>query len=346
MRKLATIRVINDIRPIPEADAIECAVVGGWTVVVKKGEYKAGDLAVYCEVDSFIPSTIAPFLTKPEHYPTVYEGVEGERLRTVRLRKQLSQGLLLPLSGFDAYFEGAGYTLFNEGDDVSSFLGIVKYEAPISAQLAGQVKGAFPSVVPKTDEERIQNMTGEIPELLTLRWELSEKMEGSSMTVARLDAELYVCSRNLSLRETEENSMWKLTRKYDIEAKMIAEGLDDFVIQGEIIGEGIQGNHYGIKGQDFYVFRMYNVKKGAFVEPEERRALCSKLGLKHVPVIAYNVDLVDTLGISTAEQILAFADGKSLVNPAKLREGVVYKEVGGQRHWKAVSNQYLLKTGG
>lgn len=341
MRKLATIRKIDAIRPIPDADAIECAVVGGWTVVVKKGEYQAGDLAVYCEVDSFIPGIVAPFLTKPDRYPDVFNGVEGERLRTVRLRKQLSQGLLLPLSVLPDTVVAVEID-----SDVTDLLGIQKWEAPIPAQLAGQVRGAFPSVVPKTDEERIQNLTGELDEILAGRWELSEKLEGSSMTVARLNGEFEVCSRNLSLREAEGNSLWALARRYDIEAKLIALGMDNFVIQGEIVGEGIQGNHYGIKGQEFYVFRMYDVKAGQFVEPEERRAICDQFGLKHVPVIAFNVDLFDTLGIKTVDQILTFADGKSLVNPAKLREGVVFKEVGGQRHWKAVSNQYLLKTGG
>ena len=96
-RKMATIRRIDTIGPIEGADAIEVATVGGWKVVVKKGDFAPGDLAVYCEIDSFIPTKIAPFLTKPDHYPKVFEGVEGERLKTVRLRKTLSQGLLLPL---------------------------------------------------------------------------------------------------------------------------------------------------------------------------------------------------------------------------------------------------------
>ena len=97
MRKMATVRKIDAVNPIPGADAIEVATVGGWRVVVKRGEYVAGDLAVYCEIDSFLPTAIAPFLTKPGQHPKTFEGVEGERLRTVSLRKQISQGLLLPL---------------------------------------------------------------------------------------------------------------------------------------------------------------------------------------------------------------------------------------------------------
>ena len=97
MRKLATIRRIDAIRPIPDADAIECAVIGGWSVVIKKGEYRAGDLAVYCEIDSWIPHELAPFLSKGQE-PREFEGIRGERLRTVKLRGTTSQGLLLPLS--------------------------------------------------------------------------------------------------------------------------------------------------------------------------------------------------------------------------------------------------------
>ena len=116
MRKMATVRVIDSILPIPDADSIECAVIGGWKVVTKKGEYQPGDLAVYCEIDSWIPHELAPFLSKGE--PKEYNGVKGERLRTVRLRKQLSQGLLLPYSILGM--------IGSEGDDVSEFLNIQK----------------------------------------------------------------------------------------------------------------------------------------------------------------------------------------------------------------------------
>lgn len=179
MRKLATIRRIDEIRPIPEADAIECAVVGGWTVVVRKGEFKVGDLAIYIEIDSWVPHTIAPFLSKG-HEPREYEGVIGERLKTAKLRGQISQGLLLPveqeyihdeddvdyeelafiiskpgkLNEATGIVESSTFIRVSEGQDVSEFLGIIKWDAPIPAQLAGQVKGNFPGFIRKTDQER------------------------------------------------------------------------------------------------------------------------------------------------------------------------------------------------
>ena len=115
MRKLATIRRISDIQPIPNADAIEVATVDGWQVVIKKGEFQVGNLAIYLEIDSWVPNTIAPFLSKTKE-PRVYQGIPGERLRTVKLRGQVSQGLLLSVTILSHVVE--------EGDDVSEELKI------------------------------------------------------------------------------------------------------------------------------------------------------------------------------------------------------------------------------
>lgn len=335
MRKLASIQKILDIQPIPGADAIEVATIHGWKVVIKKGEFNVGDLVIYCEVDSWIPHALAPFLSKGQ-YPRVYDGIEGEKLRTVRLRGQLSQGLILPLGTHPSYCEG---------DDVSLPLGIVKYEPPVAACLAGISKGSFPSAVPKTDEERIQNLTNEWPVLKEYSYEVTEKLEGSSMTVGLVNDEFIVCSRNLNLKEVEGNTLWDLARRYDIEAKMQHYGWNNVVIQGEVIGEGIQGNHYGIKGQDFYVFAVYDIEAGKYWAPEQRRELCEWCGLKHVPVIAYSANPYDTLGLTSVEDMLGFADGQSALNPKVLREGEVWKRVDGQEHFKCVSNKYLLKHG-
>ena len=90
IRKLASIAEITYIKPIEGADAIECAIVnGGWPVVVKKGEYQVGDVAIYLEIDSWVPHKLAPFLSKGQE-PREYNGVKGERLRTVKLRGPLS----------------------------------------------------------------------------------------------------------------------------------------------------------------------------------------------------------------------------------------------------------------
>lgn len=356
MRKMATIRKIDALRPIEGADAIECAIVGGWTVVVKKGEYAAGDLAVYCEIDSFIPNAIAPFLTKPENYPKVFEGVEGERLRTMKLRGQLSQGLLLKLeycaSNTDefAYFgtNGTVEFQFNEGTDVSEALGIVKYEAPVPAELAGEVKGMFPSFIPKTDQERIQNLKFELAEWLVdgSHWEVTEKLEGSSMTVYVRDGEVGVCSRNLDLKPNLDNSLWRAANKYNLPAKLVGIGRN-IAIQGEIVGNGVQGNIYQMRDQDFLVYDIYDIDAGCYFTPAERKSFVAEHKLNHCPVLAYSANLTDTLGITNMEQVLKFAEGKSVMGLIGCeREGIVFKCHEKPVSFKAISNKYLLKHGG
>jgi RNA ligase (TIGR02306 family) len=340
MRKMATIRKIDALRPIVGADAIECAIVGGWTVVVKKGEYVAGDLAVYCEIDSFIPTAIAPFLTKPENYPKVFEGVEGERLRTMKLRGQLSQGLLLPL-GIGVYDTNA---ILEEGTDVSELMGIVKYEAPIPAALAGEVKGMFPSVIPKTDQERIQNLSAELKEWLCsgLTWEVTEKLEGSSMTVYCIDGVVGVCSRNLDLKRFEENSLWRAALKYDLEEKLKIAG-GNLAVQGELVGNGIQGNIYQMRDQDFLVYDIYDIDAGRYYTPAERKAFVEVFGLNHCPVLTKELEF----DIETIADLLAMAEGKSVMGMIGCeREGLVFKCHQKQVSFKAISNKYLLKHGG
>ena len=342
MRKLATIRKIDALRAIPDADAIECAVVGGWTAVVKKGEFKAGDLAVYCEIDSWIPHALAPFLSKGKE-PRVFDGIAGERLRTMKLRGQLSQGLLLPFAIMKPFFDDI---LFTEGVDVSELLGIVKYEAPIPAQLAGEVKGMFPGWIQKTDQERIQNLKEELDYWLKEQhvWEVTEKLDGSSMTVYLRDGEFGVCSRNLELKPSETNSLWKVAVRNDLELKL-RRANRNLALQGELIGEGIQGNPYKQKGQEFFLFDIYDIDTSKYFTPAERKAFVEEHDIKHVPVLAFGAELADTLGVNSIDGILRFAEGKSVMGMIGCeREGVVFKSKAMQCSFKAISNKFLLRS--
>ena len=330
-RKMATIRKIDEIRPIEGADAIEAAVVGGWVVVIKKSEFKVGDLAVYCEIDSWIPHELAPFLSKGNE-PRVYNGVRGERLRTVKLRGQVSQGLLIPALG-----------TFPEGTDMTEALGIQKWEAPIPAQLAGDVEGPFPTVIPKTDQERIQNLTEQLREWqgnTEFTWEITEKLDGSSMTVfINGDAE-GVCSRNWNLKETEGNTLWRVARRNDLLTK-IRKTNRNLALQGELIGEGIQGNAYKVTGQDFFVFDIYDIDRGDYMTPFERRVFCDTHGIKHVPVLAKQMVIQEWV-----TGLLTMADGQSVLNPKANREGLVFKSNAFDGpSWKVISNRWLLKNG-
>ena len=209
-RKLATVETILDIQPIEGADAIEVAMVRGWKIVVKKGDFKVGDLCVYCEVDSLMPR-------KPEYE---FLAPRGYRIRTIKLRGQISQGIAFPLQILPRDFFAPGQKIVPvAGLDVTDALGVIKYEPPVSVQLAGLVKGSFPGFLPKTDEERIQNIPWVLEKYPTVDFYATEKLDGSSVTLYLNNGEFGVCSRNLELKETEDNTIWKTVRKMDLSEK-------------------------------------------------------------------------------------------------------------------------------
>lgn len=353
MRKLATIQKVAEIKPIPDADRIDAYRINGWWVVDQKEKYQVGDLVVYIEPDAWVPHSLAPFLCRGKE-PREYNGVPGEKLRTIRLKKQLSQGLLLPVDvlPFDDYDEGQELSEFYfVGHNVTDMLGIQKWEPAENPHLAGQMKGYFPSFLVKTDQERVQNLVTEIKEASEkgLLFEVTEKLEGSSMTCYLIGKEVDgeedrswefgVCSRNVDLKKDPENSFWKKAIELEIEEKMLSFSRD-FAIQGELVGPGIQGNIYGLNANDFYVFDVYDIAAGRYLNPTERLELIEAMGLKHVPVLNSSTPCMPTV-----DGNLALADGKSrLANTA--REGIVFKEINGGMTFKAVSNDYLLKQKG
>lgn len=334
MRKLATIEKIADIQPIEGADSIEKVKVREWWCVAKKGEFKIGSECVYFEIDSLLPlsNPIFDFLKKgSSEKAMVVDGKEykGYRLKTIRLRGQLSQGLALPVSYFN-------FPLGEIGKDVSEYIGVVKYEAPIPAQLAGKVKGSFPSFIPKTDEERIQNMADVLGGFY-----VTEKLDGASFTCFKKDGVFGICSRNLELAESEGNTQWEFARQNDLENKIP----DNFALQGELIGEGIQDNHYGLKGKDVYFFNAYNISAGEYLDFRNFKQMIDGLGLKTVPVLDENFSLPKSV-----DEMLSYAEGKSILNPLVEREGVVVRPKtemrykGGRLSFKAISNKFLLEN--
>ena len=339
-RKLASVRVISNIQPIPNADKIELVTVDGWNVVVAKDVgHKVGDLVIYCEIDSFLPIREEFEFLRKSSYKKMGD-VEGFRLRTVKLRGQVSQGLILPMSVLNPPDTNIYVTPF-EGLDVTEMLDIVKYEPPIPAELAGKVKGVFPSFIPKTDEERIQNLTSEYEEWKYQskhQFYVTEKLDGSSATFYVKDGEFGVCSRNLELLETEGNTFWKVARELDLENKMKSLG-KNISLQGELIGEGIQGNPYKLKGQTIRFFTGYDIDKRERIGFIHFIVMIMDMGLEYVPVInpEFGFLLPDTI-----EEMLQYAEGKSALNPDTEREGVVVRSLDGSISFKAISNKFLL----
>lgn len=341
MRKLASIQKVEEVQPIEGADKIEKVRINAWWVVAPKGQMKQGDLVVYYEVDSFLPNIEKySFLLKGSTpKKMLIDGVEKEgiRLKTIRLRGQISQGLVLPLDGIDC--------VKDVGTDISELLGVIKWEQPISASLAGQVKGSFPAFLHKTDEERVQN----IPDVIAHHagkngFYVSEKLDGSSATFYKKDGELGVCSRNLELKRTDGNTLWVIADEYNLQT-VIPEG---YAIQGEIIGVGIQGNPLKLSKHELFVFNVYDFISGRFLNLSEFQMFCHDNKLKSVPIINAEYTIPDSV-----DEILKYAEGESALNDSSEREGIVIRPVVESREtigglqdarfsFKAISNKYLL----
>ena len=333
-RKLASIRIISDIQPIEGADMIELSIVDGWKVVVAKNVgHKVGDMVIYCEIDSFLPIKDEFEFLRKTSYKKMSDGMEGFRLKTIKMRGQVSQGLILPMSVVE-------YTnvQFEVGMDVTNLLGITKYEPPIPAELSGKVKGLFPSFLRKTDEERVQNLTKEYGQykLLGRKFYVTEKLDGSSATFYYKDGVFGVCSRNLELIETEGNTFWKVARELDLENKMKDFGIN-ISLQGELIGEGIQGNPYKIKGQTVKFFNLFDIDLQVYHSLSHLDRALGIMGLKMVPIVDEFFKLPETI-----ETLLKYADNKSILNPKFNREGVVIRSNDRTISFKVISNKFLL----
>jgi RNA ligase (TIGR02306 family) len=411
-RKLASFRIVDHVEPIEGADAIELAVVGGWKVVTKKGEFNAGDPCVYFEIDSFMPDGVPAWQFLIDKSPRIFNGVKGHKLRTIKLRGQISQGLILPIIAVPAVaallcidpeirpYDFASITDGQKAEiahlqlgmdeygldprdlNLNKLLGIVKWEPVMSAQLAGMAEGLFPSFIRKTDQERAQNLSEEIfgftdvvipanealgrPEIVrrakgdpNAKYEITMKLDGSSMTAfARLTGEnrdvvdAGVCSRNLQLKVNEANAgntfvqMAINSHLLSVLTLLAEEHGIELAVQGELMGPNIQNNREELKDFAFYVFDIFDIRNGVYLPPEERRAMFDRLKamgakIEHVPIVAYTANLDDTLGITTMDALLRFAEGKSIKHP--VREGLVYKRVDGKFTFKTISNKYLEK---
>jgi len=328
-RKLASVRKIEEIKPIVGADKICAYRVGGWWVVDGINKYKVGDLAVYFEIDSYLPVKPEYEFLRKSSYKKLVDGTEGFRLKTVCLKKTLSQGLLVSLT-FNA----------NEGDDVTELLGIVKYDPPVPVQFSGDAKGGFPSYIPKTNEERIQNFISDYKiDLKNQRVYVTEKLDGTSYSVFVNNGEVGVCSRNFELKDTEGNAHWGATHAMDLVRKLKELG-KNIALQGELVGNGIQGNAYKVNGSKVYFFTGYDIDLGRRMQYDELLQLTSQMQLNMVPLLESSYNLPSE---NIVDFLLQYAEGKSVLNPLAEREGVVVRGLDADFSFKAISNKFLLQ---
>jgi len=364
MRKLVTVRKIKDILPIKGADRIEIAVVNGWECVVLKDEFKINDVIAYFEIDSFLP--IVPefsFLEKTSKRKMGEK--EGLRLRIVKLRGQLSYGLIMSYKSLERFFiEKDVVDEWTLDADITDIVDVIKYDPPIPASLAGETRGIFPSFIRQTDQERIQNLFDEYSDLYKdVEFEASLKLDGTSCTFYIADinemsvkitddmdiqnnAYFGYCSRNLEKVENEDSSPWKIAHS-GIKEKMHKHHLDtgkNFAIQGELMGPKIQKNREKLLKPEFFLFDIWDSDKRRYMSRTEREIIVNLLEVQHVPIIKERIKVFQEF--NNIKELLEFAKGKSITHD--IREGIVFKSVepidGEIISFKVINSDFLLKS--
>jgi RNA ligase (TIGR02306 family) len=349
LRKLASIQKIDEIKPHTNADSLELAKVGGWQIVVKRGQFKSGDLCVYAEIDCLMPEKPEFEFLRSKHF----------RIKTMKLRGELSQGIAFPLDILGEYISTSGKII---GADVTEILGIKKYEAPISPQLSGIAKGNFPThIIPKTDEERLQSKMSLLDEMKDKVCYITLKEDGTSFTayhivepdmtpeIMSLVQRVGVCSRNLELKSEDTSLYTKIAKQYDVEEKLNKFYQDEgrnIAVQGEITGDGIAKNPLGLQRNknQLHLFNIYDIDKHKYVDYAEFIMIASVLEIPTVETIFFGRFNF------TLEQLLEKARGKYSGTKNNF-EGIVIRPVEetfseklqGRLSFKVINNDYLLK---
>ena len=360
-RKLASIQSILEVQSIKGADFIEIVKVLGWQCVAKKGEFKVGDKVVYIEIDSLLPDI------------PVFEFMRARkfRVKTANFKKALSQGLVcgLEILKKDSYEVGDDVTeiigvvkydpqaaleqrmldekLARSNNKIDKYF--KKYKWYRSLFMAKKRIG-FPAFISKTDETRIQNIPNIIESEKDTEFTVTEKLEGQSGTFYLIKNRKLskfwkpyifgVCSRSLELTKEDNSSYWTIARQLNIESvlKEMLERTSDshIILQGEIIGEGIQKNYYNIEGYDFYAFNL--IYSSGKVESIRSEILLERFGIKFVPILDVNFKLP-----LNVDDLLKATEGESKLYPIT-REGIVIRNNEKNISFKAVSNNFLLKN--
>lgn len=310
-RKLVTIQEIKELRPIENADRIEIAEVMGWKLIVKKGEFKVGDLGVYFEVDSFIPMDPKyEFLSKSSYRNNEYMG-EGYRVKTMVMRGQISQGLMLPL---DNYPELIGVSV---GDDVTDKLGVIKWEMPEVMGNLGIEVGQKPFGIPTTNELRAQSNEELLNMMQGKDYYITTKIDGTSCTIYNKDGKVGVCGRNHEYKDTNDSNMWGYFHRKGLVEKISK--LDrNLAFQGELAGPGIQGNRLKLREHEYYLFDIFDIDTRKYLNYFEMLELSSELGMQ----IAYVEEVGESFNYNL-DELLEKARGKYISGIDK--EGIVIR---------------------
>src|SRR5262249_13589396 len=192
-------------------------------------------------------------------------------------RGQVSQGLALPLT----VLPSANYAV---GDDVTVPTGIRKYEKPLSPNLMGVAKGAFPSWMPKTDEPNLRSFPAAVDEFIGRECVITQKVDGTSGTFYLRGGEFDVCTLNLELLDDPASMFWRVAREHRLHEALATLG-GDYALQGEVHGEGIQGNYLGVKGVRFAAFNLFDITNHAYANHQALEEFCQATGMPMVRTV-------------------------------------------------------------
>ena len=329
----------------PNADKLDIATVKGWSCIVGKDNYKVGDLVIYCPPDSIIPDSII------DQYKLEFLKKNG-RVGTIKLRKYISQGLILNIP------EGKKW---KENKEVSKELGITKYEPPVSRMSlnGGQKptkKKANPLFDKYTDIENIKNYNTVFEDGDEVV--VTEKIHGTNFRAGNLlryknnllgkimgfffgEYEFVYGSHRVQKTVTNrkmgfygEDVYGKIAKKYNLK-EIIPE---DYILYGEIYGKGIQELEYGMEDIDVVFF---DVKyKGEYLDYREFWLFCDKRKLPIVPILS--------MALYKENELSGFTEGNSTLASSQIREGCVIKSLieennhrVGRKILKSINTEYL-----
>lgn len=315
--KLAVIGRVTATKAIDGADRIHQAIVdcgeeGQWSGVVGK------DIGEDDKVLVFLQDAVLP-----ENERWAFMSKHKWRVRMARFKGVPSECVIVPASEVEASA--------TNGTDLTEALGVKKHEKPIPAAIAGDVKGNFPSFIPKTDEENFQRIRN-LEELMTgWDWVATEKADGTSCTVWNDEEGMHVCSRNLELKEFTEsgkgNVYWQAARKYGLERLP-----PRFALQFEVIGPGIQGNPMGLSELEIRAFTLHDCEAHERVHFGGLVAICQVLDLPMARIAAAGH------GYANPDVIREMAD--SVMYGEKPGEGLVIRSINSMWSFKAINLNY------
>lgn len=335
---LSSIQIIESIRPHSNADRLEIATILGWECIVKKNEFTIGEKVIFFKVDSFLrksPCNDELCSTYIDLSINQITGREGYRIKTIKLRGEYSQGLVVKAFAYVSNFE--------IGDSLDQLLGIEKWES-LDITIGGQPSGRFPSHIPKTDITNIQD----IPKYnynnlfsTGTYWLKTEKLDGMSCTMYYNNGEFSVASKNFPRKETAGDIFWIIARRYkDYIVKLCERVNANIAFQGEIVGRDSRNNPYQLNNNEFYLYSIWDIDNKRYVP------------LTHILVKENNwltVPVIESVRFDyppTITHILNEVEGKkSILNKNIEIEGYVYHAQDGTgRKFKVKSRRRLLKA--